>query len=477
MTALDQAFIKAYQQTGAPPATAPLEFAAPVSLEETLGPAPPPPPRTKGPSRSRVLSALAGCDPQSLLAKSQRDAQLRARGVRRTSRVEYRGEPPVLGDVSETDQTMQQTKDLPAKTGGRTVTSRPKRKENAARKDNASRKDNAAAEGDLPALCVSTTHVGPPASRLSFASLGVPMLPLQDKKQDKNKAQLDDADETLPDGAAKFDAAEPSDAEAALSVSPAAALAEPAPEAELQVEADPEVESTRKTASVSFRPMLQVDNFAWPPVCTKLTPAAAAQIDQLAMGLVGGGLARPRLIGVAGSARGAGCTTLLLGTARRLAERGRKVAMIDADVDDPQLAYRLGLAPEYGWEVVLEGRLPVAEALIESIEDHLVLLPWHGAVSGPSPELATVAFGALGTAADVLANHFDLVLVDLGARESGQRPSPWQRHVEAVVLVHNVRNGRPDQLARARRQWIEAGVRVLGVAENFASAGAYRRAA
>ena len=53
----------------------------------------------------------------------------------------------------------------------------------------------------------------------------------------------------------------------------------------------------------------------------------------------------------------------------------------------------------------------------------------------------------------------------------------WAGRIEAAVLVHNVRSERVDQLARTQHRLAGARIRLLGVAENFAPAGAYRRAA
>ena len=107
---------------------------------------------------------------------------------------------------------------------------------------------------------------------------------------------------------------------------------------------------------------------------------AGEQIDRLADALADGIEQGRQVVAMSGCRRGDGCTTVLLCVARSLAERGHRVAMIDADVDHPLLARRLGLLPESGWEETFSSRLPVEEVIIESVQDRLGVLPLCGSL-------------------------------------------------------------------------------------------------
>jgi len=215
-----------------------------------------------------------------------------------------------------------------------------------------------------------------------------------------------------------------------------------------------------------FRPLLEVDAFAWSEVSNELSLAAGVQLDRLADGLAARIAQGRKVVGLAGCRRGQASTTLLLCAAKRLATRGLKVVMVDADFDNPKLARRLGLLPEAGWEEVLAGELPLAEVLIESMEDRLSALPLSAPLSTekgwPDPTASL----------DLLRRHYDLVLVDLGevgAEAAGCRGpdstgGPW---VDAVVLVHDVRSTPRAELVRATKRLQAAGLVELGVAENF----------
>jgi len=223
-----------------------------------------------------------------------------------------------------------------------------------------------------------------------------------------------------------------------------------------------------------FRPMLQVDSFRWPKICIEVDTSAAEQLDRLADGLLAGLAQGHKVVGVGSSQRGEGCTTLLLSTAKRLAGRGIRSALVDADLADPQLARRLGLASEAGWEAVVAGRLPLEEVLVESIEDRLTLLPLCRMRDDAQNQ--TILDGtSLTTTFERLRRHYDLVLVDLGALDEetdscDSSPQVAANRVDAAVLVHDVRSTLPGRLAKAVGHLAAAGIFQAGIIENFVPA-------
>ena len=230
----------------------------------------------------------------------------------------------------------------------------------------------------------------------------------------------------------------------------------------------PEDTPTAPAKDESFRAMLQVDGFGWPKVCTDMHPVAEGQLDCLAARLLGNDASSRAVVGIAGCEAGMGCTTVLLGVARRLARRGLNLVLLDANLANPGLASRLGLLPEVGWETVAAEQLPLAEVLIESIEDRLTLLP----LCDPQPLCNADEAEAFSTemrrAVQALRLHYDLVLVDLGVPGASEVGAGWAADwLDAAVLVHDVRNASPTALAQARSRLEAAGVTVAGVAENY----------
>lgn len=217
-----------------------------------------------------------------------------------------------------------------------------------------------------------------------------------------------------------------------------------------------------------FRPLLEVDNFKWPDGVSRLVDAADEPLEQLLTNLVTRSIRGQKVIAWQGCRRSDGCTTLMLAAARRLAERGVKVIVVDAEIHQPRLARHLGLMPTVGWEEVLAGRLPLADVVVESIGDQVALLPLC-APGATEPGAATP--GDPAASLETLRSHYDLVLVDLGrARKSEDGAalvSSGRPGIDAVILVHHVGKTPQTELSHAKTRLRRAGISDVAVVENF----------
>jgi Mrp family chromosome partitioning ATPase len=228
-------------------------------------------------------------------------------------------------------------------------------------------------------------------------------------------------------------------------------------------------ETGKPSGESRFRPLLEVDSFLWPKGVLRLVDGAEEPLEQLLTSLVTHSIRGQKVIGWQGCRRGDGCTTLLLAAARRLAERGVRVAVVDADTHHPRIARHLGLMPTAGWEEVLAGRLPLAEVVVESLEDRVALVPWCTPSEKRDP-LSATSFDPTSTI-NTLRDAYDLVLVDLGRGGKDDADAPvsagrlsW---MDAVLLVHNVRKTPQTELNRAGARLRRAGVSEVAVVENF----------
>jgi Mrp family chromosome partitioning ATPase len=161
---------------------------------------------------------------------------------------------------------------------------------------------------------------------------------------------------------------------------------------------------------------------------------------------------------------------------------GVRTVVVDADIRRPELASRLGVMPQCGWEDVLSGKTQLNETLIESVEDGLTLLPLndHGDTRSASisPDLdhhqAAHTLVGLAPILDDLRACFDLVLIDCGPLSSsdesaGPLSSEHRTLVDTTVLVEDVRLTSPSDIVLACGKLDTAGILCVGIVENFAA--------
>ncbi len=227
--------------------------------------------------------------------------------------------------------------------------------------------------------------------------------------------------------------------------------------------------AARTTAEESdkseWRPLLQVDRVFWPSIDNRLQTTAAAAIGQMADGLLSLCASGSKVLGLASCASGEGVTTLLLAAARKLVSQGRKVVLVDANWDNPQLAQNLGLLPQIGWEETLSGGLPLEEVVIESLADGLAVLPVR------EPSASAITQGQIAASFETLARAFDVVLVDLGPlallAAEAYGTHGMAAAMDALILVQNVRLTTPNRLAEVRGRLAASNLRYAGTIQNF----------
>ena len=221
-----------------------------------------------------------------------------------------------------------------------------------------------------------------------------------------------------------------------------------------------------------FRPALEVDAVRWPDVVDILVQRHAARFDAARDVLHAAHQSGRTLIGVAGAASAIGCTTTTLCLARLLIDDGLSVALVDAHFVAAGLARTLGMAVDVGWEDVLAGRLPLAEAAVHSLGDRLALLPLVQGGVAAAEKLESIH---ASVTAGVLRYHYDLVLFDLGAlADAAQRAIAGrvvQRcRLDGAALVVDAARARQASPARLTAAAPALAAICLGVVENAGAA-------
>lgn len=248
-------------------------------------------------------------------------------------------------------------------------------------------------------------------------------------------------------------------------VAPAPRAIEPAPQAHPQPAAAPQ-----QTILRILRPATRIPSFAWPQICDRLLNTAGDQFHQLADALLIAKSQGRKVIAISGSHRGEGATSVLLAAARRLTERGIRLALVDADWDNPALGAQLTLKVDRGWQGVLAGDVPLAGAVIEAADTRMAVLPLR-TDRAPSSQPWEQALGVAETI-ETIAQNYDLVLVDAGPilPDAPKGKPAWRGLggcLDAAVLVQKIDEGAEQRVAESEQALAAAGVAALGIVQNF----------
>jgi capsular exopolysaccharide synthesis family protein len=187
-----------------------------------------------------------------------------------------------------------------------------------------------------------------------------------------------------------------------------------------------------------------------------------------------GGGQTPSVLMITSAGRAEGKTTVAINLGIALAEAGRRVTIVEADLRWPAIAARLGMDDKVGLAQVLADRVTVDDAVQRYGADDLSIIP-----AGPIPpnpgEL--VASGSMPALLEKLRERNDVVIVDAPALLPVADSSELAAHVDGVLL--SVRYGvtRTELLGRAVAALERVGVTPLGVVLNVVPPGAESAAA
>ncbi|NLX56891.1 MAG: hypothetical protein GXY58_17435 [Planctomycetaceae bacterium] len=228
--------------------------------------------------------------------------------------------------------------------------------------------------------------------------------------------------------------------------------------------------SAEPTVPERFTPAWEVDAFRWPSLCKRLDEASGRKLTQSGAELymaVQDGL---KIIAITSFGRQEGRTTLALSLARSAATAGCRVALLDADAANPQLASQMGLDAPCDWLQVVRSGQPLCEAAVASLEDRVTLFP----LSGPDPSLSgRWDDPALTTVLQKLQHAFDLIVLDtlpVAARVPSPAPVSGACQVDMALVVRDIRTTAEVTCLAAVTRVRSMGVRAVGIVENFALA-------
>jgi Mrp family chromosome partitioning ATPase len=164
---------------------------------------------------------------------------------------------------------------------------------------------------------------------------------------------------------------------------------------------------------------------------------------------------------VTSAKQGEGRSTVAIGMAMASAAAGIRVALVDADTEDPTLADDLRLDLQYGWVDTVRGGLPIKEVAVHAVEDGVTLIP----LMPPHGRTAATAFEVIQLI-DMLKDKFELVIID-GPTGRSSNIHQCASAVDSAIIVRDMT--RTDTLAINEFSYRlrESGVHGVGVVENY----------
>ncbi|MGQ9604966.1 MAG: hypothetical protein ACUVTW_02120 [Thermogutta sp.] len=200
-----------------------------------------------------------------------------------------------------------------------------------------------------------------------------------------------------------------------------------------------------------FVPALEVDAFLIPAICRKMADRlGSTALAPVAQALASAARRGCCLGGLLGWGAASGCTTTVLSTALLLADRGKRVLVIDA-AENAALTSLLGLEIELGWDTSPDPSL--RELVIRSLEDRFDLLPKSTLAATSRPGIVTTtagrAFQPLWRRLAELTVHYAFILIDLGSEPAERHPSQRVLNTDTGVAQAGQRMIHESDLAAA----------------------------
>jgi Mrp family chromosome partitioning ATPase len=214
-----------------------------------------------------------------------------------------------------------------------------------------------------------------------------------------------------------------------------------------------------------WKPAWEVDEFSISDCC-KFIERHGECLNDVTLRIVAAAGTRKNVVSVRSWTRGEGRTTISVCLARKLANLGLNVVLVDADFDNPSLCQELGVNIESGLENVLRQEADLAEACVSSLEDSLTFVPLRSADVEWHEQRVQRQWVDI---VNQLSNRYDIVLID-----AGPGSQIWDQGIAArqvgVVVVRDERRAPSDKVEQLMTGMKRRRLPVLGLIENFSKA-------
>lgn len=175
-----------------------------------------------------------------------------------------------------------------------------------------------------------------------------------------------------------------------------------------------------------------------------------------------------KVLQVTSPSPGDGKTTLACNLAVSIANSGKRVIIVDADLRRPRVHQVLGEDSDVGFAAVLAGEAEPDDATIQTEVKNLSLMPCGARPSNPAELLTTRRLPEL---LDLLREKYDYVIVDSPPVLAVTDPCAVAPRVDATVLTFRIKKNIKLAAERAREILDSVGGNVAGIVVNGVGGG------
>ncbi|HBE71761.1 MAG TPA: hypothetical protein DDW52_26760 [Planctomycetaceae bacterium] len=176
-----------------------------------------------------------------------------------------------------------------------------------------------------------------------------------------------------------------------------------------------------------------------------------------------------KVIQVTSPVPGDGKSTLSSNISVTMAQSGRRVLLIDADLRRPRVAKIFGIDSEIGVAAVVGGKVEVDDAICAGPVANLSILPGGKRPANPAEILSSERFRNM---IDMLRDKFDVIVVDTPPLLAVSDPGAVAGIVDGVLMTMRLRRNVKPLALRAKSILEGVGANLLGVVINGVSSEA-----
>ena len=195
----------------------------------------------------------------------------------------------------------------------------------------------------------------------------------------------------------------------------------------------------------------------------RTTPAEAFRTLRTALYL-NGASESSRVLQVTGAAAGDGASTVAANLAISMAQTGKRVLLIDADLREQRQYQLFGIdRPETGLAAMIASDVEPVDAICQTSVSNLSLLPAGPLPEGPCELFTSARFGEL---ISLVRDSYDHVLIDTEPMLAASDPFVIASHTDGVIVVLRLARDGRQKTQQAKQMMERLDVNLLGVVVN-----------